>query len=276
MSANRYSINPAARSVPRHCGLLQAEEYEQVQSYFGARPESPPTPLRRLTGLAGELNLHDVWLKDESVRFNLNSFKILGVSYAVARLLSAGLITRSSVLACATEGNHGRAVARVASENSLAAKVYVSADMAVARVEAIAQDGAEVIRVRGGYDEAVRRMARDAELNGWVVVSDTSWPGYEMIPRWIIAGYTRLMDEALEQWSPDPSPDLVIVQAGVGGLACAALSWLCYRYGERRPQFIVCEPASAASLLESHRAGELTSLSGPFDTIMVGLRSGDV
>jgi diaminopropionate ammonia-lyase len=108
------------------------------------------------------------------------------------------------------------------------------------------------------------------------VISDTSWPGYKEIPRWIMAGYTRLLNEAESEWSPEPPPDVVIVQAGVGGLACAVVSWLCQRYGVQRPFTIVCEPVTAACLLESARAGKPVSLRGPFATIMAGLRCGKV
>ena len=215
-------------------------------------------------------------VKDESSRFGLNAFKVLGVSYAVGSLLRDGRLTEGSVLACATEGNHGRAVARVARENGLLAKVYVSDQTAPARVAAIESEGAQVSVVSGNYDDAVRQCDADAKRQGWAIVSDTSWPGYEDVPRLIMAGYTGLMGEAERQWLPGPTPDVALVQAGVGGLACAVVSWLCHRYGARRPFVIVCEPTAAASMLASARAGEPVSLSGPFDTIMAGLRCGVV
>lgn len=276
MDMNRFSINKRSRIGALGSGLISREEYQSVNAAFDREPKAQATPLHRLRSLAAELKVAEVWLKDESVRFGLNSFKILGVSYAIARLFENGLLTPDSVLACATEGNHGRAVARVARDRGLKAHIYVSADMAAARVQAMDDDGAKVTRVDGSYDEAVTRAALDAKKNGWQVILDTSWEGYESIPRSIVAGYTRLMDEVYEQVSPEPEPDIVIVQAGVGGLACAALSWLLARFGERRPKFIVCEPLGAASLLESHRAGKMLQLDGPFETIMAGLRSGRV
>jgi diaminopropionate ammonia-lyase len=275
MGINQFVINPGARADVR-LGLLKAEEYDSVKNFFGSRPNLQSTPLRYLPGLASEMNIRNILLKDESRRFGLNSFKILGVSYAVSRLLSEGRIAKGSVLVCATEGNHGRAVARAACENGLNAKIYMSADTAAARIEAIRQEGAQVVLVEGNYDDAVRLSAEDARSKGWIVISDTSWPGYEEIPRWIMAGYTRLLDEAESEWSPEPPPDVVVVQAGVGGLACAVVSWLCQRYGAQRPFTIVCEPVTAACLLESARAGKPVSLRGLFDTIMAGLRCGNV
>jgi diaminopropionate ammonia-lyase len=161
-------------------------------------------------------------------------------------------------------------------QTTLGAKVYVAAATSATRIEAIEKEGAEVIAVDGNYDDAVKQAAREAKLHGWQVISDTSWPEYEEIPRWIMLGYTRLMTEAETQWLPEPPPDAVIVQAGVGGLACAVVSWLCQRYGTKRPFVIVCEPASAACFLESSRAGKPVTLNGPFNTIMAGLRCGEV
>ena len=270
---SHYFLNPTARSIPVHPGLFEAEEYHQVTSFFRGMPS---TALRHLTAVAAKLGVGDILLKDESDRLGLNSFKILGASYAIGRLLKEGRIAKGAVLVCATEGNHGRAVARAAKENGLHAKVYMSADAAAPRIEAIAQEGAQVVTVDGNYDDAVRLAASDARSNGWTLFSDTSGPGYEEIPRLIMAGYTRLLDEAKDQWAPEAPPDVVLVQAGVGGLACAAVSWLCHRYGARRPFMIACEPTRAACLLESARVGKPVPLSGPFDTIMAGLRCGEV
>jgi diaminopropionate ammonia-lyase len=275
MPANKYHLNSAARSGPPYLGLFADEEYKRVGDYYRSRPHLQPTPLRHLRGLASAIGIADILLKDESSRFSLNSFKILGTSYAVDQLLNDGHLTKGSVLVCATEGNHGRAVVRVAAEHQLEAKVYVSSATADARIEALRREGAEVLIVDGNYDDAVRQSTLDAESYGWTVISDTSWPGYELVPRLIMAGYTRLLDEAEEQWRPEP-PDVALVQAGVGGLASAVVSWLCRRYGARRPFIVVCEPSSAACVLESAHAGKKITLEGPFDTIMAGLRCGEV
>lgn len=276
MKRDRHILNPAARSNPACAGLFDDAEYHRAEAFFNARPEMRPTPLRELRELASALKLGGLLLKDESERYGLSSFKILGASYAVQQLMNLGRLAPGSVIASATEGNHGLAVARAALEHRIEAKIYVAADCAAARVWAIEREGAQVIRAEGDYDEAVRLVARDAERHGWTIISDTSWQGYELIPGLIMAGYTRLMSEAARQWEPGPPPDVLIVQAGVGGLACAVVSWLCSRYGARRPYTIVCEPAAAASCLASKRAGRPVAFSGPFDTMMVGLRCGTV
>lgn len=272
---NDYLINPYARER-NYSGLFQAEEYRSVNDFFSSLPEFEPTPLVHLRELASDLGIGEILLKNESARLGLNSFKILGVSYAVRRLLREGRLVDDSVVVSASEGNHGRAIARVAAENKLRAKIYVPSATSPMRIEIIEKEGAEVIVVDGNYDDAVRQAAHEARHQGWQVISDTSWSEYEEIPRWIMLGYTMLMTEAEIQWSPKPPPDVVFVQAGVGGLACAVVSWLCWRYGRKRPFVIVCEPASAACLLESVRAGKPISLSGPFKTIMVGLRCGEM
>lgn len=267
----RYFLNPNARTGPAQTGLFDEHEYRQVSGF-----EVQPTPLWHLKGLASRISVADILLKDESSRLGLNAFKILGVSYAVGRLLNENGFGKGSVLVCATTGNHGRAVAHAAREHGLDAKVYVPADTAAARIEAIEAEGASVVTVDGNYDDAVRLATEDARRHGWTIISDTAWAGYEEIPRLIMAGYTKLMDEAESQWAPEPPPDVVLVQAGVGGLACAVVSWLCHRFGAQRPFTIVCEPASAACYLESARAGKPVSLRGPFSTNMAGLASGEV
>lgn len=269
---NRYFLNKAARSAPENSNLFTADEYRQVNEFFQG---DPSTPLWHMRQLAADLQVSDILVKDESSRMGLNAFKILGVSYAIGCLLKPGRLSPTATLACATEGNHGRAVARVARLHGLRAKVYMARDAALSRIDAIEAEGADVIIVDGNYDTAVQMMSEAAIKEGWTIVSDTSWEGYDEIPRLIMAGYTRILDEAEIQWRSQ-RPDVVLVQAGVGALAGAVVSWLCHRFGVNRPFTIVCEPASAACLLESARTGEPTSVNGPFDTIMAGLRSGQL
>jgi diaminopropionate ammonia-lyase len=224
-----------------------------------------------LQRLAAELGLKDILLKDESVRFGTDAFKIAGVTYAMDHLLREKRLAKDSVVVCATQGNHGKAVARVGTSLGLRVKVYVSNTITAESVATLEREGGEVITVNGTYDDAVKLAAEDAGRAGWMVVSDTAWPGYEEIPRLIMAGYTRLLDESELEWGTEP-PDVVLVQVGVGGLAGAVVSWLCWKYGSRRPFTIICEPTSAASYLASARAGTKVSVSGPIDTIMSGLR----
>jgi len=204
--------------------------------------------------------------KDETHRFGLNAFKILGVRYAVHCL---GDEAASRGLVCATAGNHGRALARVAHQKRVPCTVFIPAGGSP-RIAAMRADGATVIEVAGSYDDAVRKAAEHGRVTGATVVSDTSWDGYAQIPRWIMAGYTQLFEEAHSQWNAPPS--LVLIQGGVGGLVCAAASWFAWRFGQRRPYLIACEPESAACLMDSAKAGRPVQSDGDLSTAMACLR----
>jgi diaminopropionate ammonia-lyase len=246
------------------------------------------TPLRDLP-LPGTIRL-----KDESGRFGLGSFKALGGAYAVVNLL-AGELSRRGVapsarsadltsgryaeatgaitIASATDGNHGRAVAWAASRFHCRCVIYLHATVSAGREAAIGAYGAEIRRVPGTYDDAVHACARDAETNGWFVVSDTSWPGYTEIPRDIMQGYRLMADEAADQWT-GPAPTHVFIQGGVGGAAAAVAVQTRARWNPA-PALIVVEPDRAACLLTSAQAGRLTLVGGELDTIMAGLACGE-
>lgn len=258
--------------------LFNDGDFAEQRAFFAARPALLPTPLRSLPSLAQTLGLQSIAIKDETARFGLNAFKAAGATFAVTTLLERGDIRAGDTLACASEGNHGRAVAHAARDAGCLARVYMAQSVAPSRIAAIQSEGATVIAVAGNYDEAVRTMARDASANNWTVVSDTSWPGYDDIPRLIMLGYTRLLDEAEAEagWTPETTPDVIFVQGGVGGLLAAVASWAEWRYAAERPLIIGIEPASAACLQISARNGTPTTLDGPFDTIMGGLRCGEV
>ena len=279
--------NPGARHDGSYRGLFTDDEHREVHAYFAAHPELAPTPLKRLRTIARELGIAEIYAKDETGRFGINAFKIVGVSYAVHRL---GDQAAARGLVCATAGNHGRAVARVAHRKRVPCTVFVPvsrSDATVvsragfapdsleaatrqARVDAMRAEGATVIDVHGTYEEAVREAAAFGERTGATIVSDTSWPGYEEIPRFIMAGYTQILAEASSQWGSPPS--VVIVQGGVGGLVAAAASWFAHRFGSDRPFFIAAEPENAACLMMSAEAGRPIAIDASLDTIMAGLR----
>lgn len=204
--------------------------------------------------------------KDETHRFGLNAFKILGVRYAVHRL---GDEAAARGLVCATAGNHGRALARVARQKKVPCTVFIPAGGSP-RIASMRGDGATVIEVDGSYEEAVRRAEAHGETTGAAVISDTSWEGYEEIPRWIMTGYSQMFEEANSQW--DAPPHIVIIQGGVGGLVCAAANWFAWKFGAHRPFMIACEPDSAACLMSSARAGVPARADGDLSTIMACLR----
>jgi diaminopropionate ammonia-lyase len=248
------------------------------------------TPLRDLPDLAKQACLGALRLKDESSRFGLGSFKALGGAYAVARLLTAELArrdvaraastaelgagcyrqaTEAITVTCASEGNHGRSVAWGAQRFHCRCVIYLPESVSQPRADAIARFGAEIRRVAGTYDEAVREATREAAANGWFVVSDTSWPGYTEVPRDVMQGYRLMADEAADQWT-DPAPTHVFIQAGVGGAAAAVSAQMRARF-RPVPALIVVEPDRAACLLASAELGERTAIPGRLDTALAGL-----
>jgi diaminopropionate ammonia-lyase len=266
----RYWVNSAAQKPQAAVECIQLED-EQAFAYHRSLAAYAPTELHALSNLARGLGLAEIWVKDESTRFGLNAFKVLGASYAIHRLTQrrAGRLT----LCTATDGNHGRAVAWSARMRGDAAVVFVPAVTVAARIEAIAAEGAKVVVVDGGYDRAVHEAQEAARENDWLLVQDTAWAGYEAVPAWTMAGYTTILHELAESLLPSEAPcvDCVIVQAGVGSWAAAAAWHLCRRYGERRPKLVCVEPTAAACLLQSARAGRLVTLPGAGRTIMAGL-----
>lgn len=231
-----------------------------------------PTPLRNLAPLAASAGIAEILYKDEGLRFGLRSFKALGGAYAVERLVKKHGGGAGLTVTCATDGNHGRAVAWGARRAGARAVIYVHATVSEGRAGAIAALGAEVRRVAGNYDDAVRRCAQDAEAEGWTVVSDTSWPGYEEIPKDVMQGYALIAAEAVAQGA---RPTHVFVQGGVGGLAAGVLSWFWEREGAQRPTVVVVEPTEADCLYRSAEQGTWTAVGGALDTIMAGLACGE-
>ncbi len=256
------------------------------------------SPLKSLSGLAALLGIGGIWVKDESQRLSLNSFKVLGGSFAIYQYLRKRLGIRDRELtvtelksektrarlgdicfATATDGNHGRGVAWAAKELGYRCVVYVHERTSRPRIRAIEDYGAQVKVVGGTYDDAVRMVTRDAAANGWQIISDTSWPGYEDIPCWVMQGYTTMVAEIQEQLAGQgiTRPTHVFVQAGVGALAASVAGYYRGLFGESRPRMIVVEPDKAACLFASARQnnGQPQSVGGHLDTIMAGLACGD-
>jgi len=255
--------------------LFNADDFARAAAYFTAHPELAPTSLTPLPALARRLGVGHVLVKNETARFGLPAFKPLGARFAIEQLLAEGRIAKGDTLVCASEGNHGRAVAHAARLLGCQARVYLSESVAAPRADAIASEGATLVRVPGTYDDAVRAAAEEATSHSWTVVSDTSWSGYEHIPWLIMLGYTRLVDEMAEAMPDGWRPDAIFVPGGVGGLL-AAVGAACTHRWPARPRLVAVEPVSAACLQASARAGVPTVVPGPFDTMMGGLRCGEV
>ena len=270
----------------------EARDWDHVTSSPSARafheslPGYAPTPLVSLPELATELGVRAVLLKDESSRLGLPAFKILGASWAIARMISerTGATTdldelhRAVVgsglrLVTATDGNHGRAVAHMASLLGLTATVFVPAVMTTATADAIATEGADVVRVDGDYDAAVATARRFAEEHSdRALVQDMGWDGYEQIPAWTVEGYDTMLEEIDEQLAV--APDLVAIPVGVGSLAHAVVAHY-RRPGSPHPVLLSVEPDTASCLLGSLVA-DLPVIVTTGATVMAGLNCGTV
>lgn len=296
-----WIANPHARSgVPEGltAEIFSKELPRRIRSFHREIPGYKMSPLKGLPFLAERLGLGGIWIKDESARLNLGSFKVLGGSYAIYQRIKQRLgledqdIPLSQVMsgslreqlgpvifAAATDGNHGRGVAWSATRMGFESIIYVHKLTSRQRIEAIEYNGGRVVIIDGTYDDAVRQVYQDAQRNGWEVISDTAWEGYEDVPKWVMQGYTTLLSEAQEQLSGQGlgRPTHVLVQAGVGSLAAATTGFYATLLGEDRPRTVVVEPTKAACLYESMRIddGKPHSVGGDLDTIMAGLACGD-
>jgi len=275
--------------TPQDAETLSVEAADRVVKVLALRENSAATPLHALPGLAGELGLGSLHLKDEGLRLGLGSFKALGGAYAlmilvqeeasrrlgraveIGELLSDEVraVAQSMTFACATDGNHGRSVAQGAQLMGAKAVIFVHAGVSEGRIAAIARFGAEMVRVAGNYDDSVAEAARVSAERGWTVLSDTSWPGYETIPGLVAQGYTALVREILAEL--DEPPTHVFLQAGVGGFAAAVAGHLAVVLGDRRPHVTVVDPARAACLYESARQGRPVKVEETQPTIMAML-----
>ncbi|WP_020591659.1 diaminopropionate ammonia-lyase [Kiloniella laminariae] len=255
-----------------------------------------PTPLVSLPDLAMSLDVGQVLYKDEASRFGLGSFKALGGAYAVLCLLrqqikkqtgksvsdaeltsgSCRALTAGITVITATDGNHGRSVAWGAKQFGCPCKIYMHAGVSKGRAAAVEELGAEVIWIEGNYDASVHAAAKDANKNGWFVVSDTSYEGYMDLPRNVMAGYTIMTSEIIELLDKGPLPSHVFLQGGVGGLAGAVCAHLWQAWGKQRPRFIVVEPEQADCLYQSARQGRPTAVEITEETVMAGLSCGEV
>lgn len=281
--------------------MLQAfsqSEVEQVRKFHRSFEQYEATPLRRLSNLASFLGVRDVFVKDESYRFGLNAFKVLGGIYAIGKHLAERLgmdvrdVTFDDLRSpevkeklgeltfiSATDGNHGRGVAWAAQQLGQRAVIYMPRGAAPIRLENIRATGAEAYETEFNYDETVRMCRELAEENGWVLMQDTAWDGYEEIPTWIMQGYMTMVDEAIEQMRDIgmDKPTHVFMQSGVGSYPAAVQGYLASLYGDQRPMTVVVEPNQAECFYLSalDAEGEAQKVTGDMNTIMAGLACGE-
>jgi len=276
--------------------FISQEVIKDVRKFHQAFEEYSVTPLHKLENLAKHYGLKGVFLKDESYRFGLNAFKVLGGSYAMGKYLADKLgVDISQVdfnylkspeakeklgeitFVTATDGNHGRGVAWAANQLGQKSVVYMPKGSSQIRLDNIRKEGSDASIIEGNYDDAVRLSDEMAKKHGWVVVQDTAWEGYEDIPTWIMQGYGTLIDEAMEQLKAEniEKPTHVFLQAGVGSFAGAVQGYLAAEFGDDRPVTIIVEPDDANCLYKSSLSGKREIVDGAMPTIMAGLACGE-
>jgi len=296
----KFVLNPSPKTPETGSSLsfLSLEEVRKVRTFHESFKEYNPTPLVELPNLASNLNVAHILVKDESHRFGLNAFKVLGASYAIGRYLAEKLwidiskITFENLnsqearrrlgqitFTTATDGNHGRAVAWAAQQLGLKSVIYMPRGSDTARLANIRSHGAEATITDLNYDDAVRHAYRMAQERGWVAIQDTSWPGYENIPTWIMQGYTTLAMEALEQLDDKGiySPTHIFLQAGVGSFAGSILGFLKTALRDKQILTAIVEPNKADCIYQSAKAGDGKphKVEGDLDTMMAGLACGE-
>lgn len=278
--------------------IFGVEQAAKVLHFHQSFPEYSVTPLVKLENLAKELGIKEIYVKDESYRFGLNAFKVLGGSYAIAREIGKRLHLAEYELnyatlvspevrkklgeltfVTATDGNHGRGVAWTARRLGQRAVVFMPKGTAAERLENIRKLGADASITDVNYDDAVRMAQQYAKVHGSVVVQDTSWEDYNEIPQYIMQGYTTMGREILQQLKEygDVKPTHVFLQAGVGAMAGAMAGFIADYYKEARPQIIIVEPNSADCLYRTALAnnGKLQKVGGDLHSIMAGLCCGE-
>lgn len=295
--ANRDARSREVLKVP--VAFLDGAEVRRARAFHRSFPEYRVTPLHSLGELSRRLGVRNIWIKDESHRFGLNAFKVLGGAYAIGRYLAERLGVDIASLSfeklrspevkarlgeitfvTATDGNHGRGVAWAARQLGQRAVVFMPKGSSVTRLERIRGEGAEASILDLNYDDAVRLAASYAAEQGGVLVQDSAWDGYEQIPSWIMQGYCTLVDEALEQIAASEDgavPTHLFLQAGVGSFAASVLGHLVARFGQRRPTTIIVEPDEAACIYKSASIndGRPHAVTGDLPTIMAGLACGE-
>jgi len=243
------------------------EAYSSISSWKGYSP----TPLIELNKLSKELNLNKIFYKDESKRFDLKSFKALGGAYAVEKITKGN---KDIVVATATAGNHGRSVAWGARRLGLKCKIFISEFVSEARGQAMADLGADVIKVNGNYEKSLIECIKQSTENNWQIVQDVAWKDYMLVPKYTMAGYTIMMKEIVNQISNDQITH-IILQAGVGGMAGAMVAGIA-KYLKNVPETIVVEPDSAACVMESIKTGKIEKIDIKRESLMGGMSCGEV
>ena len=251
--------------------LLSKKDIDEAYSIISSWEHYSPTPLIELNKLSKELNLNKIFYKDESKRFNLKSFKALGGAYAVEKITKGN---KDIIVATATAGNHGRSVAWGAKRLGLKCKIFISEYVSDARGQAMAKLGADIIKVKGNYENSLIECIKQSTENNWQIVQDVAWENYKIVPKYTMAGYAVMMKEIINQIDQNKISH-IILQAGVGGMAAAMIAGIA-RYLENIPITLIVEPDSAACVMESIKSGKIEKIDIKRESLMGGMSCGEV
>ena len=249
---------------------ITKEQIDEAHSTISKWESYEPTPLLLLNKLSKELNLNQIYYKDESKRFDLKSFKALGGAYAVEKVTKGN---KEITVSTATAGNHGRSVAWGAKRLGLKCKIFISEFVSEARGKAMESLGADVIKVKGNYENSLLECIKQSTENNWQIVQDVAWKDYMVVPTLTMAGYSVMMKEIVDQINNE-SITHIFLQAGVGGMAGAMVAGVA-RYLKNIPKIIVVEPDSAACIMKSIKNGKIEKVQIVRESLMGGMSCGE-
>tara|TARA_B100001250_G_scaffold169745_1_gene146168 strand:- start:241 stop:1368 length:1128 start_codon:yes stop_codon:yes gene_type:complete len=251
--------------------VLPEKDIDEAFKVISSWENYVPTPLISLNKLSKKLKLNEIFYKDESKRFHLKSFKALGGAYAVEKVTENN---KEKIISTATAGNHGRSVAWGSKKLGLECKIFISDYVSENRAKVMRSFGAEVIRVKGNYENSLNECIKQSNQNKWQIVQDVAWKDYNLVPKLTMAGYSVMMKEISKQIN-NQKISHVFLQAGVGGMAAAMVAGIA-KYLNHVPQIIIVEPENAACVLESIKIGKIEKISIKKESIMGGMSCNEV
>lgn len=250
--------------------ILNSDLLEDAYKTISKWQKYHPTPLENLNKLSNELKLKNIFYKDESKRFGLKSFKALGGAYAVEKITKG---KKDVVVSTATAGNHGKSVAWGAKNLGLNCKIFISENVSEARAEEMRNLNAEVIRVKGNYEDSLNFCKEESKKNNWEIIQDVAWPDYELVPKLTMAGYSTIIREISIQTNEYITH--IFLQAGVGGMAAGLVAGVA-NYFKKVPKIIIVEPENANCVMQSIENNYPTSVDIKKESIMGGMSCGEV
>ena len=250
--------------------ILNSDLLEDAYKTISKWQKYQPTPLESLNKLSNELKLKNIFYKDESKRFGLKSFKALGGAYAVEKITKG---KKDITVSTATAGNHGKSVAWGAKNLGLNCKIFISENVSETRAEEMRNLNAEVIRVKGNYEDSLNVCKEKSKKNNWEIIQDVAWPNYELVPKLTMAGYSTMIKEISVQTNEYITH--IFLQAGVGGMAAGVVAGVA-NYFKKLPKIIIVEPENANCVMKSIENNTPTSVNIKKESIMGGMSCGDV